>query len=387
MFKLNKIRFKFQVEWYLRHNLNSDIRQLANIFEENGYELYLVGGCIRDVFLRKTPKDYDLCTNLLPNKVIELMKRANIQCQLQGEHFGVVAVVLHDVVYEIATFREDLNNTSDRNTEVRFGVTMFDDVLRRDFTINALFYNISQNTVIDLVGGIRDLWLGVIRAVGNPFFRFEEDNLRKLRAIRFAARLNFKIEEFTLKAIQDDPSLNVTYERIYNELATIYSSSFDLKYTTELLFNSKLNTTIFVSVPTIALDFVEYDKIKSFSCWIAAICKYVPTIAKGILIERKFPTVICNNVDFLLNYCNADDVHVKLFHPLLFYKQWKSCSLYPEDILSFGNNSKYLKYLVDFRPSTETTKKFQQQGYEGKDLGDVLNQHYKLKYLTAISHK
>lgn len=120
MFNLNKIRFKFQVEWVLRRNLNPDIRQLAKIFKENGYELYLVGGCIRDVFLRKNPKDYDLCTNLLPDKVIELMRKANIQCQLQGEHFGVVAVVMHDIVYEIATFREDFSRNSDIESFIQY---------------------------------------------------------------------------------------------------------------------------------------------------------------------------------------------------------------------------------------------------------------------------
>lgn len=384
MFKLNKIRFKWQVEWYLRRNLNSDIRQLANIFEENGYELYLVGGCIRDIFLRKTPKDYDLCTNLLPEKVIELMKRANIQCQLQGEHFGVVAVVLHDVVYEIATFRKDLNNKNDRNTDVQFGVTMHDDVLRRDFTINALFYNINTNKVIDLVGGIKDLWAGLIRAVGHPFLRFEEDNLRKLRAIRFAARLNFEIEDATFKAIVADPSLNVTFERIYNELVVMYNSAHSNEYLTHLLFTSQLMPQIIPGIPFVDMKLRD-EMTKSFSTWIAGICRTSPTVIKGILTQRKFPTVICNDVDFLLTYCNKTNENVKTFHPLTFHKQWKSCSLFPEDILLFGNNSKYLKYLVDFRPSNEITKKFQEQGYEGKKLGEVLNQHYKLKYLTAIN--
>lgn len=379
-----RVRFKDQTESYLKKNLPYDIRILSSLFENQGYKLYLVGGCIRDTFLRKKPKDYDLCTDLMPDKVEQLLKNQGYLCKLQGEHFGVVAVVINNVTYEIATFREDLNDTSDRNTTVRLGVTINDDVLRRDLTINALFYDIQQNEVIDLVNGIEHLRQGIVCAVGNPVERFQEDNLRKLRAIRFASRLGFKIDTQTFNAIKQDPNLNVTLERIYNELVMSFSSAKDIQRLTKLLSDSGLLKVIFKEIDVNTN--IDFDTISSFSSWVAAICKNIPEISKTTLYKLKFPTVICSDVDFLLKYCVSDFDHVKTFNPLLFYKQIQGCSLFAEDILKFGHNAKHLKYLIKFRPNIEITKKFQNDGFEGKDLGDNLNRYYKMKYLSAITH-
>lgn len=381
-----KVRFKYQAEWYLRDHLPEDIATLSDLFQQQGYKLYLVGGCIRDTFLRKDPKDYDLCTDLMPDKVEQLLKNQGYVCKLQGEHFGVVAVLINAVTYEIATFREDLNNTSDRNTDVRLGVTIDDDVLRRDLTINALFYDIQSHKVIDLVGGIKHLQKGIICAVGNPYMRFEEDNLRKLRAIRFASRLGFEIDTHTFNAIKQDPKLNVTLERIYNELVMSFSSANDIQRLHKLLLDSGLLKVIFKDVD-INHKF-DFATVTSFSTWVAAICENIPTQAKMILYNLKFPTVICHNVEFLLKYCTTSDFnHTKNFNPTLFYKQIQSCNLFPEEILAFGYNALHLKYLIAFRPNIEITKKFQIEGYEGKDLGDKLNMYYKLKYISVISHK
>ena len=378
-----KVRFKYQTENYLNQFLPAAIHELSDLFEAEGYKLYLVGGCIRDTFLRKVPKDYDLCTDLMPNKVEELLKSKGYACKLQGEHFGVVAVQIEDATYEIATFREDLNNTTDRNTDVRFGVTIFDDVLRRDFTINALFFDIQQGTVLDLVGGIKDLRAGLIRAVGNASTRFDEDNLRKLRAIRFASRLGFEIESATKDAIIANPQLNVTLERIYAELLTSYTTSKDLPYLTKLLYETGLMKVIFKNVNCNMV--IDFTKISSFSTWIAEICRHLPTLIKEILSQLKFPTVIGNNVEFLLKYSSTDINHVRLFSPLQFYKQIQSCDLTSMEILRFGQNTVHLKFLVNFKPDSAVTKKYQSEGCLGKDLGNKLNQHYKLKYISAIS--
>ncbi len=379
-----RVRFKDQTESYLKKNLPDDIKILSSLFEQQGYKLYLVGGCIRDTFLRKQPKDYDLCTDLMPDKVEQLLKSQGYVCKLQGEHFGVVAVVINEVTYEIATFREDLNDTSDRNTTVRLGVTIEDDVLRRDLTINALFYDIQNNEVIDLVNGIEHLRQGIICAVGDPYKRFEEDNLRKERAVRFASRLGFKIDTQTFNAIKHDPNLNVTLERIYNELLLSFSSAKDIQRLTTLLLDSGLLKVIFKGIDV--NQNIDFTTVTSFSSWVAAICKNVPEISKTTLYALKFPTVVCNNVDFLLKYCVSDFDHVKTFNPLLFHKQIQGCSLFAEEILKFGHNAKHLKYLIKFRPNIEITKKFQAQGFEGKDLGDNLNRYYKMKYVSAITH-
>jgi tRNA nucleotidyltransferase/poly(A) polymerase len=288
--------------------------------------------------------------------------------------------------YEIATFREDLNNTADRNTEVRLGVTIEQDVLRRDFTINALFYDIANGRIVDLVGGIKDLRDGIIRAVGNPNERFAEDNLRKLRAVRFAARLNFQIEHETFKAIQNDPQLNVTLERIYNELVTMYSSTFSVEYLTHLLYYSNLIHFIFPNIDIVELTRLKFDQISSFSTWVAAMIKDNPANA-DVLFDLKFPTSIINGVKMLNTYCITHDAQIRNFNPMSFYKSWKQCSLFPEEILKYGNNQKHLQFLVKFRPDSEVSKKLQNEGYVGKDLGDRLNQHYKLKYVLSLNGK
>ncbi len=148
---------KEQAEQKLVSLLPSDIKILSDLFIKSGY------GCIRDTFLGKDPKDFDVCTNALPDEVLRILNENNIKCQLQGEAFGVVVSRITEDV-EIATFRSDISGGTGNSSDdkVILGVTIEDDCKRRDFTINALFMNLSTTKIIDLVGGIDDLnnhWL------------------------------------------------------------------------------------------------------------------------------------------------------------------------------------------------------------------------------------
>lgn len=188
-----------------------------------GYQAYLVGGCVRDLLLGRDPKDYDLATDAPPAQVIELFPGAN----LVGAHFGVVLV--GDV--EVATFRTDHSYLDGRRPEgVTFESDPRQDVFRRDFTINALLLDPEsaaspdpEKGVMDWVGGLADLRAGVIRAIGVPEARFQEDHLRMLRAVRFAARFGFTIEAKTMEAIRKLRALivRVSPERIRDELVRI----------------------------------------------------------------------------------------------------------------------------------------------------------------------
>src|SRR5581483_8597347 len=207
----------------LKIDLHSDVKSLAMLFHTNGYALHLVGGAVRDAVMGKKPKDFDLATDATPDQVERLLHTTGRWLtDAVGKAFGVIRTrtYTHDgspsEEYEIATFREDLS--AGRHPQVRFA-TIKEDVQRRDLTINALFYDITAQEVVDLVGGLDDIRHKVIRTVGRPEDRFAEDRLRVLRAIRFAVKLGFEISKKTFAAIQRDNNLDgVSFERVRDEL-------------------------------------------------------------------------------------------------------------------------------------------------------------------------
>jgi poly(A) polymerase len=196
----------------------SEAIQIAAQLRRHGFQAWLVGGCVRDLVLGREPKDYDISTDARPDQLLQIFPRA----QLVGAQFGVVLV---DGV-EVATFRSDHSYQDGRHpSAVTFETDARQDVLRRDFTINALLLDPSSATseIVDYVGGLADLRAHIIRAIGDPEQRFEEDHLRMMRAIRFAARFGFEIEPGTLAAIQKlhQRITRVSPERIRDELVRI----------------------------------------------------------------------------------------------------------------------------------------------------------------------
>jgi poly(A) polymerase len=195
--------------------------EIAALLRSKGYQSWLVGGCVRDLVLGREPKDFDIATDAIPAELIEIFPRA----ELVGAQFGVILI---DGV-EVATFRSDHVYLDGRHPEkVVFESDPREDVLRRDFTINALLLDPASADnvplpVVDYVGGLDDLRASVIRAIGDPERRFQEDHLRMLRAIRFAARFGFEIEPGTMAAIQKLRSniRRVSAERVRDELVRI----------------------------------------------------------------------------------------------------------------------------------------------------------------------
>ena len=203
----------------------SYIKKLANILLQKTEEVYLVGGCVRDSILKLPIKDYDLTTILEPKELKELFYENNLEViNNNGEKHGTISVVIDNNVVEITTFREDINSLDHRHPEkVVYTKSIETDLKRRDLTINALAYKISENRLIDLVGGYQDIINKRIRTVGDPSKRFDEDYLRILRALRFSSKLGFKIEEETSKAIhnQFENLKYISMERIQSELKGI----------------------------------------------------------------------------------------------------------------------------------------------------------------------
>jgi tRNA nucleotidyltransferase/poly(A) polymerase len=186
---------------------------------EAGFAAYLAGGCVRDRVLGVTAKDYDIATNARP----EVVQRLFDNTVGVGARFGVIVVILAEDNFEVATFRAEAPYLDGRRpSAVSFG-TIEEDVHRRDFTIGGMYYDPATDRVIDLVGGLRDLRAGIIRAIGNVDQRFEEDYLRMLRAVRFAARLDFAIDPATWAAIKRSAAAiaRTAAERIGDETVRI----------------------------------------------------------------------------------------------------------------------------------------------------------------------
>lgn len=202
----------------------NDVKLILDTLKNNGYESYIVGGSVRDFITDLyAPKDYDIATSALPGEIIKLFDKT----VPTGLKHGTVTVIINDQGYEVTTYRIDGEYIGNRRpAEVTFVLNLKEDLARRDFTINALAYN-EQQGIIDYFDGIEDLKNKIIRAVGEPNKRFQEDALRMLRAIRFAATLNFRIEEKTLQAIKVNCPLilNISSERIRDELCKMLLSN------------------------------------------------------------------------------------------------------------------------------------------------------------------
>ena len=202
--------------------LPDKVRLIIQKLTDEGFEAYVVGGCVRDCLLGKKPNDWDITTSATPIQVKSLFRRT-IDTGIQH---GTVTIMLGNEGYEVTTYRidgtyDDLRHPKD----VTFTVSLEEDLKRRDFTINAMAYNYDSG-LVDLFGGLDDLDKGIIRAVGDPYDRFSEDALRILRAVRFAAQLDYDIDKKTLEAVKSlAPNLTrISAERVRTELQKLLVS-------------------------------------------------------------------------------------------------------------------------------------------------------------------
>lgn len=206
------------------------IRKIPNVviqfishFHHNGFQCYPVGGCVRDLLLKNNPTDYDFTTNASPKEVMKLFHSVIPT----GIQHGTVTVLFKGHSFEVTTFRSEASYTDSRHPDrVRFECSLEEDLKRRDFTMNALALDIEKGAIIDLFEGQKDLKTKTIRCIGVPQQRFQEDALRLLRAIRFAAQLQFQIEAQTFQAIvmEADTITKISTERIRDELNKILKS-------------------------------------------------------------------------------------------------------------------------------------------------------------------
>lgn len=210
-----------------RQNISSNAIKVLYRLKDSGYQAFLVGGCVRDMLLGREPKDFDVATNATPQQVSKIFRNG----RLIGRRFKIVHILFRQEIIEVSTFRAYQEEEVDSNKSVEgmllrdnvYG-DIVDDAKRRDFTVNALFYNIADFSVIDFHDGLTDLKNGVLRIIGDPEVRYREDPVRMLRAVRFAAKLGFRLDKDTEKPIHELRFLlrNIAPARLFTEIIKLF---------------------------------------------------------------------------------------------------------------------------------------------------------------------
>jgi tRNA nucleotidyltransferase/poly(A) polymerase len=316
-----------------------DILKIANVFKQNGFKLYIVGGAVRDFLLNKKIKDYDLATDAVPDKVEEMMAKAGFKTLPTGKAFGVINVFTDQGEYEVATFRNDVGSDGRRPDSVTF-TDIEGDVKRRDLTINALFYDIESGEVVDLVGGINDLKNGIVRTVGAPEDRFSEDRLRILRAIRFAGRFGSDLDPAVDAALQKDASLEgISGERIRDEFIKGLASAKSAKHFLGMVDKYNLFSWVFKGLNVNKRFIDNDDPIILISMLLSK--NELTTLAKK-LNELKYSSDEVKKITTLIAMLNLDiDTAPKL--KSLFVKS----GLSSDQLRNFGSNMGLNSQLLD----------------------------------------
>jgi len=351
------------------------VKDLQLLFKSKGKKLYVVGGAVRDFLTGDTPKDFDLATDALPDEVLEILGK-KYRTNLQGRAFGVVVVFTEDqpMGMEIATFREDVSKG--RNPEVKLGVTIEDDVKRRDITYNSLFYDLDTKDIVDLVGGKSDLESGITKMVGDPTERFDEDSLRILRAFRFASRYGHPLHKDTEKAIEKrkqleniDPETGemkrISQERVWEEMKKAWKQAKDYRNYLQFFTKFDMWSEVF---PESNIN-TELVDSKDFVVVIANLFKNENPegLEKRLVQDYKIESETATKVVFLIRL-------LQLTPELAFdmYKSKLQCHIDDKTILEWfrvlGINDPVKIKFVEYKPTT-SAQDLISQGFKGRDLG------------------
>ena len=345
----------------LKMNVPSDIKKLYKLFIQNGFQLYIVGGAVRDAILGKTPKDFDLTTDATPDEVEKMAYKANLKSVGVGKSFGVVVVNGH----EIATFRKDIGKGR-RPDAVEYTTDIKKDVQRRDLTVNALYYDIGKGKMVDVVGGIKDLQKRQARTVGDPNRRFDEDPLRKLRAVRFAGVLSGKMHKDTWESLKNNPDISsISGERIRDEFIKGIQKSKSVPVYFKMLHKLNMFKQIFPG-----LKIQSGLKTNDYKLQIAHILRSNnPDKVKNKLNSLKYTNVESNDIWLLLYMTQPAQVIKDLPS---FKKLQSNSKLKTSQVKEWSKaNNKYIMRLWNWKLSVSPQDAIK-QGLKGKDIGDYV---------------
>lgn len=358
--------------------LPNDIIEISNAYIKAGKDIFLVGGAVRDFIQGVKPKDWDLVTNALPNESKDILKGFRVSDE-QGKNFGVLRVYTKDEPegYEIASYRRDISGGrdtkgDDQKVEMGGDVTIEDDCNRRDLTMNALFYDIKNKKIVDLVGGVDDIKNGVVRAVGDASQRFIEDRLRILRIFRFAARTGGQIDQKTADSIKKDnrlknigPKDDVSQERVWEEIKKAWSQAKDYRNYLNFFTQFDMWSEVF---PGSDIN-TELVDSKDFVVVIANLFKNENPegLEKRLVQDYKIESETATKIVFLVSLLSF-----KIEDVFDVYKKRQQCSISDETILEWlrveGINDDSLIKFVEYKPTT-SAQDLMSQGFKGRDLG------------------
>lgn len=351
-------------------DIPSELKNISSVFKKNGHDLYVVGGAVRDAVLGKKPKDFDLATDALPEKTIEILSKAGYNADYVGKKFGVVLLKTEDGDFEIASFREDVGSDGRRPDSVNY-TTIDKDVKRRDLTINALFYDIDSSEVVDMVGGVEDARNGIVRAVGDPSERFAEDELRILRAIRFAGRFGHDIHHTMDDALKANSSLDrISPERIRGEFINGILTSKSKGHYLSMLEKYGLFKYIFNDL-NVNLNDVK-DSMEEYISIIAVILsRNDKSKVENVLAERKYAKNEIGAISFLID---LDKMIYK--SPLSAKKTQSRYSVTDKMISDFSQSLGYdrgLRMFIEYKPSILPADLIKKGMRPGAELGNEVD--------------
>ena len=347
----------------------ADLKKIADMFSDADQEMYIVGGAVRDALLKKTPKDYDLATDADPEAVIDIVSQdPENKVDLTGKSFGVVRVWTQlGNEYEIATFRKDIG--SGRRPDAVEFTSIEDDVKRRDLTINALFYDLDSGEVVDYVGGIEDIRNATIRAVGDPAQRFQEDKLRILRAVRFAARLGSDLDpETELSILKDNDLTQVSPDRIRDEVVKGIESAQNIDHFLELLDSLDLYSQIF---PSLTVTLKPGSSSKNIAVQLALMLRdNNPNEVGSVLKKMKYSNSEVDATLFLMKFSNI----TKETAPAM-KKEFNRIKLEPKSLQAFSTaaniSSRSTDAFINFASAAPAAspRDLMAQGLQGPEIG------------------
>lgn len=379
----------------------ADILLFHKIFKSKNYKLYLVGGAVRDFLMGIKPHDFDMVTDAQPNEVIQILK--DFRTDIHGAKFGVVRVYTdtEPLGYEIATYRKDISkgrNTKGDDPKVEIGkhITIKDDILRRDITHNALFYNIENGEIIDTVGGRKDIKNKIIRAVGDPQKRFDEDRLRICRVIRFAAVTGSKIDDKTSDAIRQDNRLfgiseedDVSRERIFTEFLKVKEktrSNNDPSILTRFI-NLLIEYDIMSQIFPVLVTEKDIVPTKYLTVALAQTLKsnVINNKFKETLKDAKIPTEYIDIISILIKILNNG---VDIDNVYLLYREIMSKKVRPDILAEWIRvmriNDLNVKALLYYKPTT-TGQDVMKDGFKKIEIGQEIKKRESIKFKNLVN--
>lgn len=374
----------------IKHNIDNYPKQLDtiyNVFNNNGHQLLLVGGCVRDSILGKEPKDWDLVTDATPERIMELLKDIpNLKYIDENSVFGVIDIIYGGESFEIVTFRGDGEYLDNRRPESVFFGDIYLDSKRRDFTINSLYYDFVKQVIYDLNDGLTDLNNNTIKFIGNPLDRLREDGLRYLRLIRFSLTYNMKfdssvLEDIFLEGLNDVSK--ISKERVVNELNKIVDKGIGFETILNKLKEFKIEDALLDN--SIQKGYAKCDLSGEFYEFIAYMIinstfdfknKTYKTINK-LKINNKDNKRIMFLLGSLLIEIEDDNYYTYNIHKL-----WESYKVYFDNtnFLPFAKsmirNNKYKLFekIIKFDNHVSSTEVIEEFGLSGKELGEKITQ-------------